>query len=130
MQVRDKSVFLSGVFADDSSVLITMHESPFVSIWATYNGSMLAYFACDSPIHQVACTPQGAVALGTPSGIVHFLQLPLPQAPLAPSSVEDGAVSASYLDCTLLGARLSGEASWPLKLGMCSSLHRMESILC
>ena len=37
----------------------------------------MAFFAADSPVRHVACTPAGALALCTEGGLVHFVDVPV-----------------------------------------------------
>lgn len=89
MQAKDKAIILSGTFSDDSALLVTHHETASVAVWSSCTGALIAYFACDSLVRHVACTPQGAVALGTQSGLVHFLRLPAPELDAAGAGTDE-----------------------------------------
>ena len=66
-------------------------------MWSSCTGALVAYFACDSTVRHVACTPQGAVALGTHSGLVHFLRLPAPEAGAVGAETDDEGVCSHRL---------------------------------
>lgn len=77
LQVRDNSIIVSGIFVDTSSLLVTLHASASIAVWFAATGRQIAFFACDSAICHLTCSPRGMLALGTQSGLVHFLQLPV-----------------------------------------------------
>jgi hypothetical protein len=91
LQVKDESAILSGQFVQDDALLVTAHASASIAVWRASTGRQLAFYAADSPIWHVACTPRGALALGTEGGSVHFATLPSDAPPsAAPESSDDG----------------------------------------
>lgn len=77
MQVAEKTIMHSGIFLQDARLLVTRHSTASLAVWHVATGALIAFFACDSLVTHLACTPQGVLAAGTDTGAVHFLQLPL-----------------------------------------------------
>lgn len=77
MQVAEKTIMYSGFFLQDARLLVTRHSTASLAVWHVATGALVAFFACDSRVSHLACTPQGVLAAGTETGAIHFLQLPL-----------------------------------------------------
>ena len=83
LRLKDGAKIMGGTFIADATLLVTRHATPSVAVWSVATGNKVAFFAADSPVKHVACSPSGALALCTEGGLVHFVDVPLAARPLA-----------------------------------------------
>lgn len=81
VQLGEGTSIQSGLFLQESRMVVTRHTAASIGVWHVASGALIAFFACDDPVEHLACTPRGVLALGTQSGAMHFIQLPVRSAP-------------------------------------------------
>nr|CAG9012588.1 UM033_0004.1 [Ulva compressa] len=81
LRLGEGPTILSGLFLQESRLVVTRHAAASIGVWHVGSGALIAFFACDDPVEHIACTPRGMLALGTQSGAMHFIQLPVRSAP-------------------------------------------------
>lgn len=109
LQLGEGTAILSGLFLQESRLVVTRHAAASIGVWHVASGALIAFFACDDPVEHISCTPHGTLALGTQSGALHFIQLPVRSAPRSfasqPPSVAGVPRCRSCSPCMMLPLR-------------------------